>query len=358
MDSNRDQITNKFTQAQGRLVLQASDLSLETIATMVEKGSIDVAPVFQRRERWSPEQQSALIESFLLNVPVPPVYLSEDDFGTYSVIDGKQRITTIKDFMRNNLALKCLDAFPEITGMRFRELPRQLKNALEVRPYLRVVTLLKQSDPVLKYEVFTRLNRGGDPLNAQEIRNVAFRGALNDLIYRLSQDPFLKQQLKIKNEKSPAYREMADAEYVLRFLTLHSVWRRFTGSFRGSMDKFMADNKSAEAQKLAQFEILFKRNINTCQKIWNDIAFKRPEAGAWRHQMLAGMYDSQMLAVAELADTKIAVLSKKSKEIVKATRHLFQTDHNFEESVRRATNTPSKIIYRVEKMKTLLESIA
>lgn len=355
---NAGRITERFIQAQDRLVLQSSDLSLETIAAMVEKGSIDVAPVFQRRERWSLDQQSALVESFLLNVPVPPVYLSEDDFGTYSVIDGKQRITTIKDFMRNNLALKSLEAFPEIAGMRFKELPRQLRNALEVRPYLRVVTLLKQSDPILKYEVFTRLNRGGDPLNAQEIRNFAFRGPLNDLIYKLGQNAFLKQQLKIKNEKSPAFREMADAEYVLRFLTLHSVWRNFTGSFRGSMDGFMRDNQTAGTQTLERFQNLFRRSISACQKLWSDVAFKRPEGNTWRHQMLAGMYDAQMLAVAELTDAQIAMLARKPKETVKTTRQLFQSDHTFEESVRRGTNTPSKIAYRVETMKRRLESVA
>ena len=202
---DKDKITEVFNRAQDRLVLQAADLSLETLASMVESLAIDTSPEFQRRERWDSAQQSSLIESFLLNVPIPPVYLSEDDFGTYSVIDGKQRLTTIHKFMRDKLKLTELEAFRSLEGAKFSDLPTPLKNALRVRPYLRVVTLLKQSDPKLKYEVFTRLNCGGEPLNPQEIRNVVFRGKLNDLLVELSKRDFLKSQLKIKGVSSPFY---------------------------------------------------------------------------------------------------------------------------------------------------------
>ena len=150
-------IVKKFEAAQDSLVLQSSDLSLETIAQMVDSGAIDVSPHYQRRERWKHAAQAELIESFLLNVPVPPVYLAEDDFGTYSVIDGKQRITAIHDFLRNQYALVKLNRFPEVNGLKFDELPKSLRNALSIRPYIRVVTLLKQTNPELKYEVFTRL---------------------------------------------------------------------------------------------------------------------------------------------------------------------------------------------------------
>ena len=122
------------------------------------------------------ERQSELItRSFLMNVPVPPIYLAEEDYGIYPIIDGKQRITAVSDYLNNAFALRGLKAFPEINGARFRDLPRTLQSALRIRPYLRVITLLKQSHPKLKYEVFIRLNRGGVTLNAQEIRNVAFR---------------------------------------------------------------------------------------------------------------------------------------------------------------------------------------
>ena len=88
-------VLEKFSNAQESLVIQQSDFSLMTISQMVESGAINLTPHYQRRERWDITKQSALIESFILNVPVPPVYLSEEEYGIYSVIDGKQRITSI-----------------------------------------------------------------------------------------------------------------------------------------------------------------------------------------------------------------------------------------------------------------------
>lgn len=237
------EIVNIFNAAQDRLVLQASDMSLETVAAMVEKGAIDTQPAYQRRERWSIKKQSALIESFVLNIPIPPVYLAEEAYGKYTVIDGKQRLSSITRFMRNQLQLAELEKFQRLEGYKFAGLPKELRNALEIRPYVRVVTLLKQSDPDLKYEVFERLNTGGEALFAQEVRNAAYRGSLNDLLFELSAAPFLRQQLKIVKNSEPAYLQMQDVEYVLRFLTMQASWKNFSGDYRRSMDKFMEANR-------------------------------------------------------------------------------------------------------------------
>ena len=354
MKLNKPKIVERFKQAQDRLVLQAADLSLDTISGMVASKSIDLSPTYQRRERWSAEQQSALIESFLLNIPVPPIYLAEEEFGIYSAIDGKQRISTIHQFMTNKLKLTGLEAFTAIAGCHFKDLPIDLQNALRIRPYVRAITLLKQSSPDLKYEVFTRLNRQGIPLNAQEIRNVLYRGPLNDLVYKLAGAPFLRQQLKIKNLKSQPFREMADAEYVLRFLTLSKHHERFTGSFRRSMDAYMETHSAIKAPAASQLAANFQRAIGACEKIWGAHAFKRASGDGWRDQFLAGMYDAQMLAVARATDAAIAVAISQGPEIVKATRKLFTEDAAFESAVREATNTPSKLAYRVD---TLLELI-
>ena len=275
MTSSESSIIKRFENAQNSLVLQSSDLSLETIANMVESGAIDVSPHYQRRERWKQESQAKLIESFLLNVPVPPVYLAEDDFGTYSVIDGKQRITAIYRFLRDKFVLENLEGFAEVNGLKFSELPKPLQNALSIRPYLRVVTLLKQTNPELKYEVFTRLNTGGHPLLPQEIRNALYRGPLNDLLFTLGQDGFLRKQLKISNEKESAFTEMLDVEMPLRFFTFREHWINFSGDSRGSMDSFMARYRRPNRVKLAEFETCFKETLQNCQYLWGDAAFRR-----------------------------------------------------------------------------------
>lgn len=110
--------------------------------------------------------------------------------GICSVCLGKLRARTAW----RDLKLKGLKKFPELDGLAYSQLPTPLQNALTVRPYIRVTTLLKQSDSRLKYEVFLRLNTGGDKLKAQEIRNVAFSGPLNDLLFELSENQILKRQ--------------------------------------------------------------------------------------------------------------------------------------------------------------------
>ncbi len=350
-------IERRFEQSQNDLVLQTSDFSLQGLKEMVDSQIIDLLPKYQRRERWEIERQSELIESFLLNVPVPPIYLAEEDYGIYSIIDGKQRITAVSDYLNNAFALRGLEEFPELNGSRFRDLPRTLQNALRVRPYLRVITLLKQSHPRLKYEVFIRLNRGGIRLNNQEIRNVAFRGALNDAIYNASGNSLLKSALKIEGTKSAAFQQMQDAEYVLRFLTLRDSWAVFSGSLSRSMDDYMLRNRSVEGKELNNVIEPFNAAITRTSHLWGSVAFQRWDGQRWRQQALAGLYDAEMIASSLLSDEQIKSAAAKHGDIVEATKLLF-SDAEFEEAVRLGTNTPSRIKLRIEKVRDMLLSIA
>lgn len=351
-----DSIVASFREAQSKLVVQTADLPLGTLADMVESSAIDLQPGFQRRERWPVEKQSALIESFLLNVPVPPVYLAEEQEGTYTAIDGKQRLRAIADYIYGRFSLRGIERLKETEGIRFDALPSEITNSLRLRPFLRVVTLLKQTDPLLKYEVFLRLNRGGESLNNQEIRNVAFRGPLNDKIYTLSEKQFLRKQLKIDGPKSAAYREMDDAEFVLRFLTLKERIDNFSGSLAKEMDDFMRRKQKAEAHEVDAIAASFDEALARCEDIWGDNAFRRPEGNGWRDQTLAGMYDAQMIAVSNIS-AKVASKAKQlKKEVSEATRELFG-QAEFDTAVRVGTNTPQRIRFRVKKMKELLEDI-
>jgi hypothetical protein len=356
-DSYDSRILERFEVAQRRLVLQSADLSLATLAQMVESNAIDIRPEFQRRERWSTNKRSALIESFLLNIPIPPLYLAEDDFGSYSVIDGKQRLSAITDFMSNRLALNGLERFGELEGATYEMLPMALQNFLAVRPSIRAVTLLRQSDSDLKYEVFHRLNSGGEPLNAQEIRNVLYRGPLNDLVVHLGEHPFLRNQLKIRNEKSPNYATMLDAEWVLRFLTLRELWENFSGDLKYSMDRFMAEHQQEGPMLLNAMASDFLATLEVCESLWGDVAFKRSEHGQWRDQALAGMYDAEMVAVHILDPSSFLKLDDIRPRALDLTSKLFEENPAFSEAVRTGTNTPSRLRARVEIMASALMTL-
>ncbi len=354
--SNLKKIVQKFEASQRALVLQTADLSLQTIAQMVQSGAIDVSPKYQRRERWTPLAQAELIESFLINVPIPPVYLSEDDFGTYSVIDGKQRITTIHGFLSDQFALNGLEKFSEANGLKFSNLPPELSNALKIRPYLRVVTLLKQTDPELKYEVFTRLNTGGEPLLPQEIRNALYRGSFNDMLFESAGASFLHRQLKIVRMRETPYKEMQDVEAVLRFLSLSSNWQNFSGKMRHSLDAFAAVSRDISKQKIAVAKKSFETALARCQLLWGDDAFKRYQGTAYRDQFMSAMFDAQMIAASELSEARYKTLSSKTAAVRRETLRLFHDD-KFVDSIRVSTNTPSKVRYRIMTMKDTLKNI-
>ena len=352
-----ESIVEKFLQAQNRLVFQSSDLSLDAIANMVKGEAIDIKPKYQRRERWSKDKQSALIESFLLNIPVPPIYLAEDEYGRYSVIDGKQRVTSIYNFILQKERLVNLEKFKEIEGLTFDELPSPLNNALKIRPYIRVITLLKQSDSLLKYEVFNRLNTGGDKLLSQEIRNAAFEGDLNDLLVKLSENEFFRIQFNIdtekKREKSKIYKEMLDVEYVLRFFTLRDSWDSFNGNMKVAMDNYMEKNYRSKDLDINKLKSIFNHTIELCSTIWGERAFKRPDG---RNEIIQGIYDVQTVALSYFLNQEDKILEK-SQQIVQRFEELYYLDLDFQISMRQFTSNIKQVNYRISTMIKLFQEI-
>ncbi|MFZ5560737.1 MAG: DUF262 domain-containing protein [Pseudomonadota bacterium] len=350
-----DGLVAKFRMAQESLVVQQSDFSLSAISEMVTAGSIDIEPKYQRRHRWLDGRQSSLIESFILNVPVPPVYLSEDEYGEYSVIDGKQRITSIKRFICNELVLEGLNRLSELNGKRFDDLPVQIKNALSVRPYIRVITLLKQSNPQLKYEVFLRLNTGGESLTPQEIRNVAYSGSLNALLLELSENVVVREKLKISSESSNAYRKMEDVELVLRYFTLLQGWQSIGNVLADEMNNYMEKNRDASEAEINSLRQAFMGSINRCVSIFGVHAFHRPlERNNWREQLISPLFDAQMVSVSTITDEETARLANHPERVEAGLRELFENP-DFAKAVSQATNNPANVKKRITDIRGLLQ---
>lgn len=362
------QIVKKFASAQEDLVLQTADYPLSVFKQMADGGTLDLSPTFQRRDRWNETKRSQLIESFLLNVPVPPVYFAEEGVGKYSVIDGKQRLSSGVSFINNEFKLEGLENFKELNGLSYSQLPSDLQSAISARPYLRVVILLKQSSPELKYEVFRRLNRGGVKLNDQEIRNSVYRGPLNSMIYELSENPFLRKNLKIesgKEKKSAAYREMTDAEYVTRFFALRQGWKEYSGGLRETLDNFMDEHKHASHEELEQLRKSFERALSNAEAIFGEDAFKRPQNGTFRNQTTSAMFDSEMIAIDMLSDSEIRTLADKSEQVREQLIRGYESGEaagvdfsSFPKHVTQATNTRSFVISRIKTMHEFLKALS
>jgi hypothetical protein len=355
-EDREDELEKAWEKRQRELITSVLDYNLSTLSDLITNKQIDLSPRYQRRDRWKPPRQSMLIESFLMNVPIPPIFLNEDNYGTYSVIDGKQRLTAIHQFMRGRLKLQGLKVFQELNGKTIDDLSANFRNVIATRSNLRATIILRQSDNDVKFEVFRRLNTGGVRLNAQEIRNSTWPGPLNDLLLDLSETPIFQSLVGIvKPESSTLYKEMRDVELVLRFMTFRTSWQTFKGGMSRKMDEFMAENQRPGKPQLDAMRSDFVNALNVVHTAFDQNAFRRftPETGLWRKPILAALFDAQMLAAREYSPDEV---SPCSADIQDGNMELF-SDPNFRRTIDAATNTPALFQRRIEFLQELFGSI-
>jgi len=198
-----------------RVYSDKPDRSIFELYRQYQKGNLELQPEFQRLQVWDNSKSSRLIESVLLEVPIPVIYLSEESDGKYSVIDGQQRLNAFIKFLENNLKLSGLTILTELNGKRFQDIPKNFQDKFESAT-IRIIEIRKESDPDVKFEIFERLNTGAVQLNAQELRNCVYRGKYNELIRELAEDKDFQFLLGLEG---PHYR-MQDRELILRFFAL------------------------------------------------------------------------------------------------------------------------------------------
>lgn len=206
-----------------KVVTQPYDLAIDAIVGQVKNNILFLRPLssrpnFQRQYVWNDKLASKLVESVLLNVPIPPCYLSENSENELDVIDGQQRIYSLYRYVNNQFSLSSLEALIEFNGLRFFELPAKEQRKIKTHT-LRCVVVTNESHPEIKFDVFERLNTNTVPLNPQELRNCVSRGPLNDLLGDLSLDA---RWLNIRGRKIPDKR-LADEEVILRFFAFYTL---------------------------------------------------------------------------------------------------------------------------------------
>lgn len=346
-------IIDRFNWGQDSLVTQSADLSLKSVADMIRDEVIDISPKYQRRDRWDQIKQAGLIESFLLNIPVPPIYLAETAKGDYSVIDGKQRLTAIFHFIHKKLTLTGLERFVELEGYQFDSLPSTLQGPLKVRPYLRVVTLLQQSDSELKHEVFLRLNKSGVRLNSQEIRNVAYRGLFNDMLMSVAENKYFRKQLNV-SPKSRVYTEMLDVQFALRAFTIANKWKEFPGNMDKAMDDFMEEHYQLPSSGVEKARKNFLESLELCEEIWGDSGFYKPGG---TKKALQGYFDIHLVPLMLLSKPQRLKLGKKTLEIRRAVNRELNDNDSYVDSISSFTSNPERVRTRIGQTLSILKNI-
>lgn len=218
------------------------DYSVDYLNTLMigDSPKIVLEVPFQRKYIWKNDRASQLIESIIMNVPIPPLYFAEEEDGRWLVVDGLQRLNSIMHYFQNEFGLKKLEIIKELEGCKFKDLPPKTKDLIK-DGLMRVNVIRKDSHPDIKYDIFMRLNKGAATLNYQELRNCLYRGSLNDMAKELVRNPHL---LAILKQKKPHDRFL-DVEFVIRFfafdknLSTDEDGNYVIEGYRGSMVTFI-----------------------------------------------------------------------------------------------------------------------
>jgi len=239
-----------------KLVNSSYDYSVEFIASLMlgHDPKIILEVPFQRKYVWKEDRSSQLIESIIMNVPIPPLYFSEEENGKWLVVDGLQRLKSIKTYFENEFGLKKLEIIKELQGNKFKDLPPKAKSLLK-DGLLRINVIKFESHPDIKYDIFMRLNKGAVTLNNQELRNCLYRGSLNDMLKELVKEKVVQQVL---NLKAPHTRYL-DIEFIVRYLSFSENLSRnddgyfiknYKGSLKSFINDFMEQNKNATESRI------------------------------------------------------------------------------------------------------------
>lgn len=298
-----------------RLITQPYDLVVEALIDQIKGGTIFLRPLserpsFQRRYVWSDVLASRLMESILLNVPIPPCYLSQNEDFELDVIDGQQRLFSVYRFMDNRFALSGLEVLTELNKFRFHEIPPKQQRQIKTHT-LRCILITNESHPEIKFDVFERLNTNTIPLNAQEIRNCIYRGSLNTLLQDVVNYP---PWLNILGKKQPDKR-MRDEELALRFF---AFWLHGIDSYRTPQKHWLNDaakkGRKYSETKINELRAVWNRAIDTALE-WFDPSecFRRLPLGRSR-AINRALFDLVIFSAASIDPNKARSLRIKVRE--------------------------------------------
>lgn len=295
-----EDLNSRYAKGEMRIVTEQARYPLAGILAMLkeevegEAGKMEprykLDPEYQRRHRWSVERKSRLIESFLMNVPVPPVFLFERELARFEVMDGRQRLTALSDFYANKFALAGLEQWAVLNGRTYSELPSKIQDGIN-RRYISSIILLKETGgdeakaAELKKMIFERLNSGGVKLGSQETRNAVHGGPLNSLCLALSENENFRRMWGIPLDPSPEERDadeeeadeavdestkagermfknMEDVELVLRFFAYRQITPKFNlNKISEFLDRFISEGNNFPATVLAEYKTMFEATV-------------------------------------------------------------------------------------------------
>ena len=313
------------------LQIQKADFTVNSVIDKINRGKVNLRPSYQREYVWTVRTASKLVESLILNIPIPTMFFHETQSGKLEVVDGKQRLTSIWSFIQGKFPdgspfkLTGLEVYEDLNGKTFTDLHERFQETILDYP-LNVHTISRSSQPDFVFEVFERLNMGATQLNEQELRNCIYQGMYTDLLEDLVQNEHL---LKIYRSKTPHLR-MRDRELVLRYFTmLRTTPDGFFIPIKSWLNEEMRENKDMTPQDAGEMHESFTRTVKLAYEIFGDSAF-RPTSAVGKGKKVTeedvnGMFFSEYFTSGEvnvaLWDTLMYSLSRVDTEKALANKN-------------------------------------
>lgn len=352
-EAEEDEVLD-IEEGERKLSSQPLDLSIDGLVTRIDRGNLILQPEFQRDYVWTPSKASQLIESVLMRIPLPIVYLAETPDGDWEVVDGQQRLTSLYSFVRGHFPdgsafrLGRLNVRHDLKGKAFKDLSKADQNVI-LNYTLRAIILLNDSHPDVKFEVFERLNCGSVQLKDAELRNCMYRGPYNDMLAELAKNPYL---LKIRRASLP-HRRMEDRQLILRFFAMK---RNTHLNYRGSMKQFMnreiQDNRFSTPPQITDLTKQFEDAIESAWNVFGENAFRRrnpsrstTEPSTWEGKLNIALWDTVLYGLAFYEKRQIIPVADAIRE---EFIDLMESDPVFVDFIGRATDNHQRVRYRAE----------
>lgn len=331
----------------------AVDFSFGELLNLHNDKEIVIRPEYQRLFRWSNEQRSRLIESIILGLPIPPIFLIEGENGVLELIDGLQRTSSVLQFLDHaaigepELVLIGCDIIPELNEKRFQDIPLSVRLKVKRSP-IRATIINKSGDAFVKYEMFKRLNTGGSLLSPQEIRNCSSRmvnggDVFYDAIQEMAKYPnFVNATARLPD----SFKEKrADEELVLRFFAATVFRDRYKGNIEEWLDSFMEDILFERIKfNLSDERDRFNAVFDSIYENLGDEAFTRfNESGQGVGRLAPAYYEASVCAF----NTNLALIKTRTSLQIREKLQAAFSDKRFKAATGPGANTIQKLEERI-----------
>ncbi|MGB0917535.1 MAG: DUF262 domain-containing protein [Flavobacteriales bacterium] len=347
-----------------KIYTEKGDPEIDGLFGKWKRGKLDIQPEFQRYFVWDKAKSSRLIESALLGIPLPVIYLSEEQNGKVYVIDGQQRLTSFFTYIDgifpdgSDFKLSGLKVLKELNRKKFTDLDDEIQDSIR-ETVIRTITFKKESDPNLKFEIFERLNTGSVPLNTQELRNCIYRGKYNRLIRELASH---EEYLDLLGIKGPDKR-MKDVELVLRFSAFyHNTHLNYKSPIKSFLNDEMIRFQEINDKDADDLRNAFKNAVAISKSVFGQHAFKRYYKGTADNP--AGYWEPKRFNVS-LHDVLMDSFARVDKNLVyqnldrirEAFIDLMTNDDTFIDAIEIGTSEERKVQRRFDIWRNRLNEI-